>query len=78
MKLYFVNGSKQRKFMLETDYVDDIYDEIEAFFCEHHFEPHFLVTKRAENEWQIRFESQSEYFAIENVDDADEEEFRER
>ncbi len=65
MKLYFTNNTKKRKFLLETDYEEDIYDEIACFFEEHHFQPHFLEKVVEDGETRIRFESQTEYFIVE-------------
>lgn len=37
MFLYFTNDSKQRRNLAQTNYVEDIYDEIMAFFEEKKF-----------------------------------------
>ena len=42
MLLYFTNNSKQNKILIETEYAEDVYDEIMAFFEEHGIRPHFV------------------------------------
>lgn len=49
MTLYFVNGSKQKKYIIESDYGEDIIDMIIDFFETHNRFPHMLSTTRAEN-----------------------------
>lgn len=65
MLLFFTNDSKQKKKLIETDYVEDIYDVIESFFEDHGFRPHFVKTE-FEPVWKISFGSTSEYFFVEN------------
>lgn len=69
MKLYFVNGSHQRKLLLESDYADDLYDILIGFFEEHGRYPHFLKIERLETSCEVHLESQSEYFLLEEVDE---------
>jgi len=68
MTLYFVNGSRQRKMLLESDFADDLYDVMIGFFEEHGKLPHILETERVEGGLKIRFESQCEYFYLEDAD----------
>lgn len=77
MILYFTNDSKQKKKLLETDYVEDIFDEITAFFEEHHFRPHFLQVQKYEGEPRIVFGSMTEYFGVMDVSEADAKELME-
>ena len=42
MTLYFVNGSKQEKKLIETEFADDAYDTMIGFFEEHGKYPHFI------------------------------------
>lgn len=68
MILYFVNGSHQRKCLFESDFVDDLYDVMIGFFEEHGKFPHFLEMKKDSNCCGVYFESSSEYFLFENID----------
>jgi hypothetical protein len=74
MKLYFINGSKQKKLLLESDYSDDIYDTLIGFFEEHERFPHILKAEMTNEGIRISFESSSESFLVE---DASEEEAKE-
>jgi len=69
MRLYFTGCSKQMKFLIDTDYVEDIYDEIEAFFEEHKIRPHIIELRQAHAGYEIWFGSMSEKFVIEGMDD---------
>ena len=77
MILYFINGSHQRKLLLESDYVDDLYDMLIGFFEEHGKYPHFLKLERLSDNCEIHFESSSEYFMLEGADDEQVNEFSE-
>lgn len=74
MILYFVNGSQQKKKLIESDFADDIYDMLIGFFEDHGHYPRFLECKREDESIVISFESASEHFLIENVNDSDEDE----
>ena len=78
MKLYFINGSKQKKLLLESDFSDDIYDSLIGFFEEHGSFPHFLKTDRTAEGIVITFESSSESFLIEDASDEEAEEITEK
>lgn len=83
MLLYFTNNSKQNKILLETDYVEDIYDEILTFFEEYHIYPHYIKVepvnrtayqyvgqeyqKNYESVCRISFGSYSEFFYCEGI-----------
>lgn len=73
MILYFMNDSKQKKKLLESDYVEDIYDVMEAFFEEHRFRPHFIRSSFEEG-WKVTFGSMTECFVIEGYSETDIEE----
>jgi len=77
MTLFFVNGSRQRKMLLESDFADDLYDVMIGFFEEHGKFPHILETERADGGLKIRFESLCEYFYLEGADEEACEEFEE-
>ncbi len=74
MKLFFINGSKQKKLLLESDYADDIYDSLIGFFEEHGRFPHFLRADQTDEEILISFESRSESFLIEDASEDETEE----
>lgn len=79
MTLYFTNDSKQKRMMIKTNYVDDIYDMIICFFEDHKIRPKFLQLDDIEDGWKISFGSMSEFFYVEGVTDEnrrDLEEFR--
>ena len=69
MRLYFTGCSKQMKFLIDTDYVEDIYDEIEAFFEEYKIRPHIIELRQVHAGYEIWFGSMSERFVIEGMDD---------
>ena len=69
MKLYFINGSKQKKLLLESDYPDDIFDAVLGFFEEHGKFPHILRVDSKVDGVRVTFESSSESFLIEEVSD---------
>lgn len=77
MKVYFTNDSKQKKTLIETDYAEDAYDVIIAFFEEHRNFPHFLQLEREENRAKISFGSYTEFFYVESVTDEDYEKIEE-
>ncbi len=74
MKLFFINGSKQKKLLLESDYADDIYDSLIGFFEEHGRFPHFLRADQTDEGILISFESRSESFLIEDTSEEETEE----
>lgn len=67
MLLYFTNDSKQKKILIESDYVEDIYDEIQAFFEEHHIRPHFINVVSDVKGCIISWNSQTEKFVCEGI-----------
>lgn len=83
MLLYFTNNSKQNKILLETDYVEDIYDEILTFFEEYHIYPHYVKVEPVDRtayqyvgkDYQMNYElvcrisfgSYSEFFYCEGI-----------
>lgn len=75
MTLYFVNGSRQMKKLMESDYADDLYDVMMGFFEEHGKYPHFLETERVDDGLKIRFESQCEYFYLQGAEEEECEEY---
>lgn len=77
MKLYFVNGSRQKKLLLESDYSDDIFDGMIGFFEEHEKFPHFLKMEQGPNGIIVSFESSCESFLVEDASDDEIEELRE-
>lgn len=77
MILYFINGSHQQKVLLESDYVEDLYDILLGFFEDHGRYPHFLTLERVGDSCEIHFESSSEYFFLEGADDEQINEFSE-
>lgn len=68
MKLFFVLGSKQQKFLIETDYVEDIVDVMISFFEDHGKFPHMLHLEHELNNLKIYLNSGSEYFLINEID----------
>lgn len=71
MKLYFTNDSKQKKTLIESDYIDDIFDEMMAFFDANRTWPHFLNPIYNERMIEIRFGSSSEYFVVLDANEND-------
>lgn len=71
MKMFFVNSSKQYKKLIESDYIEDLYDVIEDFFDEHKHRPHLLRFVSEGSECKISFESGCEGFEIEDVSASD-------
>lgn len=67
MLLYFTNNSKQRKILIETDYVEDVYDEIQAFFEDYNIRPHFIGIVNGDNVCKISWNSQSEMIPKEDI-----------
>lgn len=72
----FCNNSKQENVLIETDYIEDIYDSILAFFDEKHFRPHFLKVLDAGEDCRVDFGSMSEYFQVTGVTYEDIEELK--
>lgn len=68
MILYFVNGSRQKKFLLQSDFVDDIYDVIIGFFEEHGKFPHILTGMKKDDKFEVHFDNSCEVFLIEDAD----------
>ena len=73
MILYFVNGSKQKKYLVESDYAEDIIDVIVEFFESHNRFPHRLELVVADDEIIVKIANTTEYFLITEVasEDAD-------
>lgn len=69
MEMYFENSSKQKKKLITTDYIGDIYDVMEDFFEEHKRRPHLLHMEYVENNLKITFESGCEGFVINNIEE---------
>lgn len=69
MILYFTNNSKQKKILIETDFVEDIYDVILAFFEDYKIRPHFIRFDSSCEECKITWDSLSEMFVCENIDE---------
>lgn len=67
MTLYFVNGSKQRKELIESDYAEDIIDVMLDFFEEHSRFPHILEYVRCKEGAQIMLGHSAEHFYIEDI-----------
>lgn len=72
MTLYFVNGSKQKKYIIESDYGEDIIDMIIDFFETHNRFPHMMQIARVESNLIIRMANSSEHFLVEDVDEENE------
>ena len=70
MEMYFENSSKQKKKLITTDYIEDIYDVMEDFFEEHKRRPHLLHMEYVENNLKITFESGCESFLISDMQEA--------
>lgn len=69
MTLYFVNGSRQKKKNIESDYAEDIYDSILDFFESHGHLPHFLELMQSDKDAVITFESNCEHFLVEDAEE---------
>lgn len=67
MHLYFTNCSKQKKVLIDSEYVEDIYDEILTFFEEYHIFPHFISIQKEDEECKVYFNPNSEYFGITDI-----------
>lgn len=67
MILYFTNDSRQKRLLVKSNYVEDIYDGIMAFFEDNHIRPRFIQLKREEIPWKIFFGSMSEFFFVEEI-----------
>ena len=72
MTLYFVNGSKQKKYIIESDYGEDIIDMIIDFFETHNRFPHLMKIAREESNLIICMANSSEHFLVEDVDEENE------
>lgn len=70
MKLYFINDSRQKRLLDETNYVEDIYDMIDAFFEDHGVKARFIQTSFQEG-WNITFGSFTEKFVVDDYSDED-------
>lgn len=70
MKLYFINDSRQKRLLDETNYVEDIYDMIDAFFEDHGVKARFIQTS-FKQEWSVTFGSLSEKFLVEDYSEED-------
>ena len=69
MRLYFTNDSRQKKLISESDYVEDLYDEMIMFFDDHHKYPHFIEANIEDSVIKIEFGSDTEYFYIDSDDE---------
>lgn len=69
MHCYFENSSKQKKFLVETDYTEDIIDVMEGFFEEHGHRPHVLIPVMKDNVLRIGIESGCEAFVIDEINE---------
>lgn len=69
MTLYFVNGSRQKKKIIESDYAEDIYDSILDFFESHGHLPHFLELMQSDRDAVVTFESSCEHFLVEDAEE---------
>lgn len=67
MILSFTNNSKQKKILIETDFVEDIYDEIQAFFEDYKIRPHYIKFEYVNATCKIMWNSLSELFLCENI-----------
>lgn len=76
MYLYFVNGSKQRKELVESDYVEDIIDVMIDFFETHNRFPHVMQAVRKDEFVMIIMANTSEHFLVTDVSEEDEEELK--
>ena len=68
MTLYFVNGSKQKKYIIESDYGEDIIDMIIDFFEKHNRFPHMLSITNEDDNLIINIINSSEHFLVEDID----------
>lgn len=66
MLLYFTNNSKQKN-LIKTDYIEDVYDEIIAFFEDYKIRPHFIKVENFGAGCKITWNSQTEMFVCEDV-----------
>lgn len=71
MILYFVNGSRQRKYLIESDYAEDIIDVVIEFFESHNRFPHKLALVVVGEEIRIEIANTYEHFLITESIDAD-------
>lgn len=70
MEMYFENSSKQKKKLIKTDYIEDIYDVMEDFFEEHKRRPHLLKMKMERNILRISFETGCEGFVVDGIEES--------
>ena len=73
MTLYFINGSHQQKYLVESDYIEDIIDIIIDFFESHNSFPHMLTVQRENEDIRIEMTNTREHFRITDVSAEDEE-----
>lgn len=71
MKLLFVNDSRQRRELIETDYAEDVYDTIISFFEDNRVRPHFLEIANEDEVAVVSFGSMSEKFVVEDIEKED-------
>lgn len=73
MIIYFVNGSKQKKYLVESDYAEDIIDVIIEFFESHNRFPHKLELGVMDDELLVKIANTTEHFLITeaSVEDVD-------
>lgn len=72
MTLYFINGSKQSKELVESDYAEDIIDTIIDFFESHNRFPHIMTVDRNDSDLEIAMANTTEHFLITEVQEEDE------
>lgn len=63
----FQYENKQKKYLIETDYTEDIYDVIEDFFESKGHRPHVLIPTYELGVLMIRFGRGNEGFVIEDI-----------
>lgn len=67
MILYFVNGGKQKKYLVKSDYAEDIIDVIIEFFESHNRFPHRLELVVVDDEIIVKMANTTEHFLITEV-----------
>lgn len=69
MELRFVNGSNQKKKIIESDYMEDIIDMIIDFFETHNRFPHVMYLEHENDNICVSFIGTCEHFEILHVDE---------
>lgn len=75
MTVYFVNGSLQKKKLIESDYAEDMIDIILDFFESHGSIPHMLEIRREQTDLLVVLPNTREHFLITDVGAEDEQIF---